>query len=62
MQIDDEDDLKAQLETGRLEPEPIDPVSIWWLVAQVKAISAPYTQTQAAQFALYRAMQKQNLN
>ena len=60
MTNEDEDDLKAELETGRLEAEPIDPVSIWWLVAQVKAISAKYTQTQAAQFAEFRARKNSN--
>ncbi len=66
MQIDDEDDLKAELETGRLEADGPGTrqweLEAWHLFAKVKCAHAKYDQQQAAQFALYRAMQKQNLN
>ena len=65
MDISDEDDLKAELESlpDREIPGTREWIlRVWWIIKDVRCAHAKYDQTRAAQFALYRAMQKQNLN
>lgn len=37
-----------------------DEIAIWWLIAQVRRVSAPYEQTAMANEALYRAYNNKN--